>query len=62
MAGGRLPTTVADLRAHGITDIEELEIPHGPCASFRAPGGQRMAVYQLVRPGADAHFAGRIDG
>ncbi|MEA2828735.1 MAG: hypothetical protein QOG43_3174 [Actinomycetota bacterium] len=52
---------VAGLRAGGITDIEEMEIPHGPCASFRAPGGQRMAVYQLVRPGADAHFAGRSD-
>jgi len=54
-------STVAGLRASGITDIDELEIPHGPCASFRAPGGQRMAVYQLVRPGADAHFAGRLD-
>ena len=53
--------TVAELRAAGVADIEELEIPHGPCASFRAPGGQRMAVYELVRPGADAHFAGRID-
>jgi hypothetical protein len=53
--------TVAALRASGVDDIEELEIPHGPCASFRAPGGQRMAVYELVRPGADAHFAGRID-
>jgi hypothetical protein len=52
---------VAGLRAGGVTEIEELEIPHGPCASFRAPGGQRMAVYQLVRPGADAHFEGRID-
>ena len=54
-------STVAGLRASGITDIDELEIPHGPCASFRTPGGQRMAVYQLVRPGADAHFAGRLD-
>ena len=53
--------TVAELRATGVTDIDELEIPHGPCASFEAPGGQRMAVYQLVRPDADAHFAGRID-
>ena len=53
--------TVAGLRAAGVTDIDELEIPHGPCASFRAPGGQRMAVYQLVRPGADAHFEGRFD-
>ena len=50
---------VAALRAGGIADIDELEIPHGPCAGFRAPGGQRVALYQLVRPGADAHFTGR---
>jgi hypothetical protein len=54
-------STVAALRGQGVGDIDELEIPHGPCASFRARGGQRFAVYQLVRPHADAHFAGRID-
>jgi catechol 2,3-dioxygenase-like lactoylglutathione lyase family enzyme len=37
--------TVAGLRASGVADNDELEIPHGPCASFRAPRGQRMAVY-----------------
>ncbi len=53
-------TAVAGLRDAGL-DVHELEIPHGPCATFTAPGGQRLAVYQLVRPGADEHFAGRID-
>jgi hypothetical protein len=53
--------TVAGLRAGGATEVHELEIPHGPCASFRAPGGQRFAVYQLVRPEAAAYFEGRID-
>jgi len=52
--------TVAALRGAGI-DVRELEIPHGPCAAFTAPGGQRLAIYQLTRPGADAHFAGRFD-
>ena len=52
--------TVASLRWAGIA-VRELEIPHGPCAAFTAPGGQRLAVYQLTRPGADAHFAGRFD-
>ncbi len=52
---------VAALRAGGLEEITELEIPHGPCASFRAAGGQRYAVYELVRPGVDAHFAGRIE-
>jgi hypothetical protein len=52
---------VDSLRAAGIDDVRELEIPHGPCASFRAPGGQLLAVYQLTRPGADQFFAGRVD-
>jgi hypothetical protein len=52
---------VGRLREAGI-ELHELEIPHGPCASFTAPGGQRLAVYELTRPGAAEHFAGRIDG
>lgn len=54
-------SAVAQLRASGAVDVRELEIPHGPCASFRAPGGQRLAVYELVRPQANQFFAGRID-
>jgi len=53
--------TVARLRAAGVGDLRELEIPPGPCASFTAVGGQRLAVYQLVRPDAASSFAGRID-
>jgi hypothetical protein len=49
------------LRAAGAEHVRELEIPHGPCASFRAPGGQRLAVYELTRPDADRRFAGRVD-
>lgn len=52
--------TVASLAASGV-ELAELEIPHGPCASFTAAGGQRIAVYQLVRPDVAASFDGRID-
>jgi len=52
--------TTAALQAAGVT-LEELEIPHGPCAMFRAVGGQRLAVYQLTRPEAASHFDGRFD-
>jgi hypothetical protein len=52
---------VERLRAGGAADLHELEIPHGPCASFRAPGGQRLAVYELTRPLAAEHVVGRID-
>jgi hypothetical protein len=49
------------LRAAGVAELHELEIPHGPCASFRASGGQRFAVYELTRPGVARHFDGRFD-
>ncbi len=48
--------SVARLRAAGIDDVHELEIPHGPCASFGGPDGERLAVYELVRPGAAEHL------
>lgn len=53
--------TVDRLRADGAREVHEIEIPHGPLASFRAAGGQRFAVYQLTRPEAATHFDGRID-
>jgi hypothetical protein len=52
---------VARLRDAGAVCLRELEIPHGPCASFRLGEHQRLAVYELVRPGVDERFAGRID-
>jgi len=51
---------VARLRASGV-ELRELEIPHGPCASFRTGNGQRAAVYELVRPDAMTYFDGRFD-
>ena len=47
-------------RAAGIA-LDEPEIPHGPCAAFRTAGGQRLAVYELTRPGAVGYFDGRVD-
>jgi hypothetical protein len=52
--------TLAQLRARGVA-VHELEIPHGPCATFTIEAGQRYAVYQLVRPDAVHLFDGRVD-
>jgi hypothetical protein len=57
---GDYRAVVAALRAGGLA-LHEVELPPGRCASFRAPGGQRVAVYERTRPGVDEHFAGRID-
>ena len=40
---------------------DPFEIPSGPCAVFRDPGGQRLAVYERVRPEVDQVFEGRFD-
>jgi hypothetical protein len=38
-----------------------LEIPQGPVVTFRAPGGLRLAAYELVRPFVLEQLAGRRD-
>jgi hypothetical protein len=50
-----------ELEARGWQRGQSLEIPHGPICSFAAPGGQRLAIYQLTRPEVGDHFAGRRD-
>lgn len=53
---GDLDAAVAEL------DVEErFEIPHGPVAELRTPGGQRLALYELTRPEAEERLAGRYD-
>jgi hypothetical protein len=52
---------VKALRERGWAPTRSLEIPQGPLSSFRAPGGHRIAIYQLVRPDVMSHFAGRRD-
>jgi len=51
---------VGQLRQRNVT-VHELEIPHGPCATFAMEAGQRYAVYQLTRPEAVHLFDGRTD-
>jgi hypothetical protein len=58
---GDLQAELARLEARGWQREHAIEIPHGPCSSFRTPGGHRIAVYQLTRPEAAAHFDGRRD-
>ena len=50
-----------ELMGRGWKLDQQVEIPHGPCATFTATGGQRFAVYELVRPEAD-QFLTRQEG
>ena len=56
-----LDSALEDLESRGWERGGTFEIPHGPCTSFRTPGGHRIALYQLVRPEVAEHFAGRFD-
>lgn len=56
-----LASAARDLREHGFGEGHSLEIPQGPVMSFRGPGGQRIAIYELTRPGVVDGFAGRRD-
>ena len=50
-----------ELMERGATSGHALEIPQGPVRSFTTPGGQRLAIYELARPGVVEGFAGRRD-
>lgn len=56
-----LEAAARELEARGADPGHALEIPQGPVRSFIAPGGQRLAIYELSRPGVVDSFAGRRD-
>ena len=56
-----LDETLEELLTRGLKLEGRVELPLGPCATFRSPGGQRLGLYQLTRPEVDDHFAGRAD-
>jgi hypothetical protein len=56
-----LEAAVAALERRGVEIEARFGIPHGPCVAVRTPGGQRLALYELTRPGADQRLEGRLD-
>ena len=56
-----LDATLTELERRGWAPESRFGIPHGPCAGLRAPGGQRLAFYELTRPHVDEGFSGRRD-
>ena len=56
-----LSAAEAELTSRGWQQGASLEIPQGPIRSFTTPGGHRLAIYQLTRPGVIAQFTGRRD-
>ncbi len=49
------------LRDRGWVPDRTLELPMGPCATFHAPGGLRLGVFEMVRPFVLESMAGQRD-
>ena len=58
---GNLDEAIATLERRGAEIEARFGIPHGPGATLRSPGGQRLAIYELTRPEADQRLEGRRD-
>jgi len=56
-----LDHSIAELEARGWEPGHRFGIPHGPGCTVTTPSGHRLAIYELTRPGADEHLAGRRD-
>ena len=56
-----LDRTLEELTSRGVEPERRVELPLGPCATLRSPGGQRLGFYELTRPEVDERFAGRSD-
>jgi hypothetical protein len=56
-----LEAALGDLERRGVQVAVRFEIPHGPGAELVLPGPQRLALYELTRPGAPERLAGRRD-
>jgi hypothetical protein len=56
-----LDAAVAAVEERGFKPGERFGIPHGPGCMLDAPGGQRLALYELTRPEVAERLAGRRD-
>ncbi len=53
--------TSTQLRSKGWHEEKMVEIPPGPCATFRDPAGNSLAIYENKRPFIMKEFEGRIE-
>ena len=56
-----LDKTSSDLKSRGWMQEKRLEIPSGPCCTFRDPTDNHIAIYENKRPNVMEEFKGRID-
>jgi len=56
-----LDKTASELRSRGWREEKSLEIPNGPCLTFRDPADNSIVIYENRRPNIMKDFKGRID-
>ena len=56
-----LDDAVSQLKAKGWKQENRVEIPPGPCCTFRDPAGNALVIYENVRPDVMNQFKGKID-
>jgi hypothetical protein len=56
-----LDRATGELKEAGAQVSAEFGIPHGPVRELEAPGGHRLAIYELTRPEAAERLKGRRD-
>jgi hypothetical protein len=49
------------LRSRGWIEEKKLEIPNGPCCTFRDPACNHIAIYENKHPNVMDEFKGRFD-
>jgi hypothetical protein len=57
----KLEKAAAELKLKGWEEENRIEIPPGPCCTFRDPAGNALVIYENQRPSVMQEFEGRID-
>jgi hypothetical protein len=56
-----LDKALKELKSKGWKEENRIEIPPGPCCTFRDPADNSLVIYENVRPYIMDEFRGRID-
>jgi predicted enzyme related to lactoylglutathione lyase len=56
-----LENAIAQLKSKGWKEENRIEIPPGPCCTFRDPAGNALVIYENKRPHIMQEFKSKID-
>ncbi len=56
-----LDSAIEQLKSKGWKEENRIEIPPGPCCTFRDPAGNALVIYENTRPHVLNEFRGKID-